>query len=108
VFPISYNAVQMAWEGVREKAGVSTLQFKDLRHVGATDYAKLSFNAHELKVMLGHKSTRMAEVYVNLAAIDLLRKLDTAGPSGPSKRFQKSSAQADNKVLPFVPRVRPA
>ena len=56
VFPMSYNAVQMAWEGVREKAGVPTLQFKDLRHVGATDYAKLGLNAHELKVMLGHKT----------------------------------------------------
>jgi len=88
IFPLSYNAVQMAWEGVREKAGVPTLQFKDLRHVGATDYAKLGLNAHELKVMLGHKSTRMAEVYVNLAAVDLLRKLDGAGPASPAKRFQ--------------------
>jgi integrase len=101
VFPMSYNAVQMAWEGVREKAGVPTLQFKDLRHVGATDYAKLGLNAHELKVMLGHKSTRMAEVYVNLAAVDLLRKLDQAAPRGPSTRVLAQGMHLGPKVLPF-------
>lgn len=94
VFPVSYNAVQMAWEGVREKAGLPTLQFKDLRHVGATDYAKMGLNAHELKVMLGHKSTRMAEVYVNLAAVDLLRKLDSGGPASPAKRLQRAGGGA--------------
>lgn len=101
IFPMSDNAVRMAWEGVREKAGLPNLQFKDLRHVGATDYAKLGFNAHELKVMLGHKSTRMAEVYVNLAAVDLLRKLDRTAHLGPSKRLADASSDSSPKVIPM-------
>lgn len=34
VFPMSANAVDMAWDGVRQKAGLPTLQFRDLRHIG--------------------------------------------------------------------------
>ena len=106
VFPLTDNAVRMAWEGVREKAGLPNLQFKDLRHVGATDYAKLGFNAHELKVMLGHKSTRMAEVYVNLAAVDLLRKLDRTAHHSPLKRLSVGALEGGSKViaLPVVHR----
>ena len=53
VFPMSANAVEMAWDGVRIKAGVPTLQFKDIRHLGATAYARRGLNAHQLKAILG-------------------------------------------------------
>ncbi len=66
VFSMSSNAVQLAWNHVRENARLPNLQFRDLRHLGATFYAKAGFNPHQLKAVLGHKSTRMAEVYVNL------------------------------------------
>ena len=75
-FPISGNAVDMAWEGVRMKLGRPELQFRDLRHVGATDLARAGASAHQLMRMLGHKNTLMAEVYVNLASGDMLEFLD--------------------------------
>lgn len=52
VFTMSSNAVDMAWDGVRIKAGLRSLQFRDLRHVGATFYAKAGFNAHQLQKVL--------------------------------------------------------
>jgi len=76
VFTMSQNSVNMAWEGVREKAGLPELTFRDLRHVGATAYAKAGLGAHALKELLLHTTTRMAEVYVNLARSDVLAALD--------------------------------
>jgi integrase len=78
VFSMSQGAVDKAWEGVREKAGLPDLRFHDLRHVGATAYAKAGLGAHELMHLLGHTTTRMAEVYVNLARSDVLSALDRA------------------------------
>jgi integrase len=76
VFTMTQNAVNMAWEGVREKAELPGLTFRDLRHVGATAYAKAGLGAHALMHLLGHTTTRMAEVYVNLARSDVLSALD--------------------------------
>lgn len=53
VFPLSANAVDMAWDGVRVKAGVPKLQFRDLRHLAATDFARRGFNSHQLRRVLG-------------------------------------------------------
>lgn len=78
VFTMSRNAVNMAWEGVREKAGMPGLTFRDLRHVGATAYAKAGLSPHALMHLLGHTTTRMAQVYVNLAQADILSALDAA------------------------------
>ncbi len=75
-FPMSGNAVDMAWDGVREKIDMPTLQFRDLRHVGATALARLGFNPHQLKSQLGHTTTRQAEVYCNLVQADVLAALD--------------------------------
>ena len=76
IFTMTANAVNMAWEGVREKARLPGLTFRDLRHVGATAYAKAGMSAHALKNLLCHTTTRMAEVYVNLARSDVTAALE--------------------------------
>jgi integrase len=76
VFPMSANAVNMAWEGVRAKAGLKGLQFRDLRHLGGTHYAKRVPNAHVLREILGHKTLHQAMAYVNLASEELKAILD--------------------------------
>lgn len=78
VFTMSANAVTMAWEGVREKADLRSMMFRDLRHVGATAYAKAGMGVHQLKDVLLHTTTRMAEIYVNLANSDIQKALDDA------------------------------
>lgn len=100
VFPMTSNAVKMAWNGVREKAGLPKLQFRDLRHLGATDYARRGLSAHHLRTILGHKTLHMAQVYVNLAATDILDAMDeTARPIPPVQvpRVAEGSAQEITK-----------
>jgi integrase len=80
-FPMSGNAIDMAWDGVRRKIGMPQMQFKDLRHIGATDYARAGANGHQLQKMLGHKSSRMADVYVNLVGNDILEFMDRVASS---------------------------
>ena len=82
VFPMSANAVDMAWDGVRSKAGLPGLQFRDLRHLGATAFARRGFSAHQLQKVLGHKTTAMAQVYVNLVHQDVLDAMDRSEPIG--------------------------
>lgn len=84
VFPMTQNAVNMAWDGIRDKAGLKKLQFRDLRHLGATMYARRGHSAAELKEILGHKSTRMAEVYVNIVGTDLLERMDELSDRAPT------------------------
>lgn len=86
VFTMTENAVKMAWQGVREKAELPLLRFADLRHLGATFYARAGLNAHQLRMVLGHKSTRMAEVYVNLVNSDVTDALDRAEASALTQR----------------------
>ncbi|TXC66067.1 tyrosine-type recombinase/integrase [Piscinibacter aquaticus] len=86
VFSMSKNAVKLAWEGVRDKADLHWLRFADLRHLGATFYARAGLNAHELRLVLGHKTTKMAEVYVNLVNTDVMEALDHAEGRRPIGR----------------------
>lgn len=83
VLPLSDNALDMAWEGVREKAGLPKLQFRDLRHVAATRLAKQGMSAHHLQRVLGHKTITMAQVYVNMVQSDMIDVLDRIAPLDP-------------------------
>ena len=83
VFPMTKNAVKMAWNGVRDKALLPWLQFKDIRHLGATEYARRGVGVHALRRILGHKTNHMAEVYVNLVASDILAAMDATAKVVP-------------------------
>ncbi len=80
-FPMTGNAVELAWDGVRDKIGMPELQFKDLRHIGATEYARAGANSHQLQKILAHATSRMAEIYVNLVNTDTLNFMDSIAPS---------------------------
>lgn len=83
VFPFSENAVQEMWKGVRTKAGIPDFQFRDLRHLGATAWARRGLNAHELMRVLGHKTLAQAQSYINLVSLDMLDALDEAAAVSP-------------------------
>ena len=76
VFSSSMDALQSAWKGVREKAGLPNLRMHDLRHVAATDYARAGMNSHQLQRVLAHKTTTQAQIYVNLVNSDILQAMD--------------------------------
>ena len=83
VFPMSSSAVASAWNRIRVRADLKTLQFRHLRHIGATHYARLLRSAHALREILGHKTLFMAQVYVNFVKDDLLEMMDAAESTRP-------------------------
>lgn len=99
VFPLSANAVDMAWDGVRTKAGLPKLQFRDLRHLGATEFARRGLTAPQLARMLGHKSLAMAQVYINLVQQDMLETLDRVEPTSPVLTLAPLDKQAPGEVV---------
>lgn len=82
VFPMSSNAVKMNWNRVRTKANLPKLQFRDLRHLGATDWVRRGLSAHQLKQVLGHTRIETAQFYVDLAGEDMQAALDAASQNG--------------------------
>jgi site-specific recombinase XerD len=78
VFPMSKSAVNSMWDRVRENCNLPKLQFRDLRHLGATDWVRRGLSAHELKNVLGHSGLATALFYVDLVGKDLEEALDKA------------------------------
>jgi len=78
VFPMSKSAINSAWDRVRAKCGLTQLQFRDLRHLGATDWVRRGLSAHQLKQVLGHSGVQTAQFYVDLVGKDLEDALDRA------------------------------
>lgn len=83
VFPITSDAVDSAWDRIRVRADLKSLQFRHLRHLGGTHYARYIGNAHALREILGHKTIYMAQIYVNFVKDDLLALMDKAEPVVP-------------------------
>lgn len=109
VFSMSKNAVKLAWQSVREKAGLKWLRFADLRHLGATFYARAGLNAHELRLVLGHRTSKMAEVYVNLENTDVIEALDSAEGRRPiTRRMPPKDVHAGRETRSIIAERRTA
>lgn len=67
---LGVDALDGAFERARKKAGLVSLRFHDLRHIGATLCARAGMTANHIRLMLGHKTLFMSLVYVNLVAQD--------------------------------------
>lgn len=67
---LKVDALDGAFERARKKAGLDSLRFHDLRHIGATLCARAGMSANHIRLMLGHKTLFMSLVYVNLVAQD--------------------------------------
>ena len=78
LFTTSDEAFRQAWREIREAAQQPKLMFRDLRHVAATRLAAAGMSVFALMRVLGHKSPRMAQIYVNLANTDLQDELRRA------------------------------
>jgi hypothetical protein len=91
VFPMTPNSVTLAWNRVRERANLPNLQFKDLRHLGATDWVRRGLKTHELKHVLGHSTITTAQFYVDLVGEDQLRALDLATARSAAVELPPSS-----------------
>lgn len=75
VFPISAQAVQLAWKRACQRAGIEGLHFHDLRHEAASRLGGKLSNVLELAAVTGHKDLRMLKRYYHPRAADLAKKL---------------------------------
>lgn len=80
VFPVSGNAVRLAWERLRERAGLPGLRFHDLRHEAVSRFFEAGLSIPEVALMSGHRDTRMLMRYTHLRPEDLALKLTRIRP----------------------------
>ena len=98
VFPVSSNAVRLAWGRLRTRAGVEDLRLHDLRHEAVSRFFELGLTTPEVALISGHRDPRMLQRYTHLRPEKVAEKLAKAddrlkvkgkepdgwGPSGSS------------------------
>lgn len=66
VFPITANALRLAWERVRDRAGIGDLHWHDLRHEAVSRFFELGLTIPEVSLISGHRDPRMLARYTHL------------------------------------------
>ncbi len=74
-FPMSANAVRLAWDRLKKKGNIKDLHFHDLRHEAISRFFEKGLSIPEVALISGHKDVRMLFRYTHLKAEDILRKL---------------------------------
>jgi integrase len=75
VFVVSANAVRLAWERLKRRAGVSGLRFHDLRHEAVSRFFEKGLNMPEVAAISGHRDPRMLMRYTHPKAAAIAIKL---------------------------------
>src|SRR5262249_22368774 len=77
VFVVSANALRLAWERLRRRAGVSGLRFHDLRHEAVSRFFEKGLSVPEVAMISGHRDPRMLFRYTHPKAEEVATKLST-------------------------------
>ncbi len=75
MFPMTANAVRLAWERLRRRAGITDLHFHDLRHEAISRFFEKGLSVPEVALISGHRDYRMLFRYTHLRAEDIVEKL---------------------------------
>ena len=75
VFPITANAMRLAWERMRTRAKIKDLRFHDLRHEAISRFFEMGLSVPEVALISGHKDKRMLFRYTHLRAEDVAAKI---------------------------------
>jgi len=78
VFAISANALRLAWERLRRRAGVLELRFHDLRHEAVSRFFERGLNVPEVAMISGHRDLRMLFRYTHPKPEEVAAKLSTS------------------------------
>lgn len=79
IFPISANALRLAWERAKRRAGVKDFRFHDLRHEAISRFFEMGLSVPEVALISGHKDARMLFRYTHLKPEVVAKKLERAG-----------------------------
>ena len=74
-FPLSAEALKLAWNRLVFRAGIKDLHFHDLRHEAITRFFEMVLSVPEVALISGHKDYRMLARYTHLRAEDVAVKL---------------------------------
>lgn len=66
--PITANTIKMLFQRLKSSSGISRLYPHLLRHTFATNYIIQGGNLEVLRVLLGHSSISITQIYIHLAA----------------------------------------
>ena len=81
MFPISADALRLAWERVKRRAGIKDLRFHDLRHEAISRFFEMGLSVPEVALISGHKDARMLFRYTHLKAENVANALQRLGSS---------------------------
>ena len=65
-FPVTANALRMAWDRLIRRADISGLRFHDLRHEAISRFFEMGLSLPEVALISGHKDPRMLFRYTHL------------------------------------------
>ncbi|MCB8819547.1 site-specific integrase [Microvirga rosea] len=75
VFPVTPNAVRLAWERLVTRAGVGDLRLHDLRHEAISRFFEMGLSVPEVALISGHRDPRMLFRYTHPRPEDIAQKL---------------------------------
>jgi integrase len=75
VFPVTPNAVRLAWERLRRRAGLEDLRLHDLRHEAVSRFFEYGLTVPEVALISGHRDPRMLSRYTHLRPEKIAEKL---------------------------------
>tara|TARA_R110002124_G_scaffold183401_4_gene350803 strand:+ start:29577 stop:30638 length:1062 start_codon:yes stop_codon:yes gene_type:complete len=75
VFPVSANALRLAFNRAREKAGVPHFRFHDTRHERTSSLFEAGWSMIEVMAQTGHKDPKSVKRYANLTPRHLADRL---------------------------------
>jgi integrase len=78
IFPVTPNAVRLAWERLRKRAGVEDLRLHDLRHEAVSRFFEYGLTVPEVALISGHRDPRMLSRYTHLRPEKVAQKLAKA------------------------------
>lgn len=95
VFPVSGNAVRLAWERLRKRAGVPDLRFHDLRHEAVSRFFEMGLSVPEVASISGHRDPRMLMRYTHLRPEAVAERLAKLQREEHSKAAQPLPIRSD-------------
>jgi integrase len=73
-FPMSANAVRLAWDRLKKKGNIKDLHFHDLRHEAISRFFEKGLSVPEVALISGHRDVRMLFRYTHLKCEDIIKK----------------------------------
>jgi integrase len=76
VFPLSPNALRIAWKRLTRRAKIENLHFHDLRHEAISRFFELGLTVPEVALISGHRDPRMLFRYTHIRPAHVGKRLD--------------------------------